>query len=569
MKSKFCNSLFKYIKRDSIAVKVGRDVVIGGYNNIVIQSMGTVSTNEIDKATDQAILIAKSGAQLVRFTAQGVIEAENMALIREKMNSLGCYVPLVADIHFNPKAAFVAAKHIEKVRINPGNFTDIKSIGIYSDELYESELGRLRVAFTELLDLSKNHGTVLRIGVNHGSLSDRIVGRYGDTVEGMVESAMELLRVAKREKFDNIVVSLKSSNTKVMVSAYRLLTSVMKENDMNYPLHLGVTEAGDGDQGRIRSAVGIGAILIDGIGDTIRVSLTENPENEVVFAKMILSYIEEISNIVTEDLLPELAIRLERRYQLLDRTHSTIPFMIIDGSSVLNSDSELDVFTTDNIINGNKKSVRLSFNAINSDIVNTHDLEQNDFIIVEEPSIHSIRAVLLWIEDMRSNDRLMKQKIVIKRDYSLNRSEFMAAVGIDLGGLLIDGFADGLWITNSVIGLDDSVKIVLDVMQASRRRIYSTEYISCPGCGRTLYDIQSVLERVKESTKGLKNIKIAVMGCIVNGPGEMADADYGYVGASRGKVTLYKKGKVYKKNIDQDMALEELINLLRENNEFI
>ena len=540
MNNKFCDSIFKYKKRISSIVKVG-NITIGGDRNIVIQTMGTVSTNDIDGATEQAISMIKSGAELVRFTAQGTIEAENMGLIRKSINAKGYFTPLVADIHFNPKAAFIAAKNIEKVRINPGNFIDRKSLTNYTEELYNAELERLDENFLKLIEICKEHKTALRIGVNHGSLSERIVSKYGDTKEGMVESAMEFLRLAKKYNFNDIVVSLKSSNTQVMVRAYRLLVATMIKNDMNYPLHLGVTEAGDGDQGRIRSAVGIGALLSDGIGDTIRVSLTEKPENEVIFAKRIISHINHIAKLNENYTATENNEELYDYYEPYNDNHAKSPFIIIENNKILKSIYKDDYFTNDD-----------------------GTIDNSNFIIIEEETSQKKRAALLKLK----SDNIQDKKIVLKQSYNLEREDFMAAIGIDFGGILIDGFADGIWITNSKTSPEDTVKIVLDMMQASRRRTSSPEYISCPGCGRTLYDIQEVLEKVKLATVGLKNIKLAVMGCIVNGPGEMADADYGYVGASRGKVTLYQKGEIYKKNIDQDKALEELVNLLKENNEF-
>lgn len=497
MTRKFCNSIYKYSRRESSQVIVG-NVKIGGDAPIVIQSMGTVSTNDIENATAQAISIIESGAEMVRFTAQGVIEAENMGLIHTAMRAKGCNAPLIADIHFNPRAAFIAAERVEKVRINPGNFSNIE---------------HLEENFINLIDICKKHNTALRIGVNHGSLSERIVNKYGDTIEGMVESAMEFLRIARKAQFSNIVVSLKSSNTLIMVRAYRLLCAVMRKEGMNYPLHLGVTEAGEGIQGRVRSAVGIGALLSDGIGDTIRVSLTEPPENEVVFAKKLLYYVNSLHGEAEDN-------NTEKFYKPFENHHCETPILV----------SEVD----------------------------------DNMIVIDENTPQQSRAKLLEAEQNRGN-----KKIIIKRHYSLDRDMFIVALSVDVGGLLIDGFADGLLITNDKLSANEVEEITLDVLQATRRRITKPEYISCPGCGRTLYDIADVLAKVKDLTKGIKNIKIAVMGCIVNGPGEMADADYGYVGAARGKVTLYKKGEIYKKNIDQKEALDELIQLLKDNNEYL
>lgn len=497
MGKKFCNSIYRYSRRVSSEVNVG-GVKIGGMNPIVIQSMGTVSTNDIEGATEQAISIADSGAELVRFTAQGVIEAENMALIRERMNARGYTTPLVADIHFNPRAAFIAAMYVEKVRINPGNFSDIS---------------KLEENFSLLIDICKQNNRTLRIGVNHGSLSERMVTRFGDTIEGMVESAMEFMRLARKFNFDNIVVSLKSSNTQIMVRAYRLLCAVMEEENMHYPLHLGVTEAGEGMQGRVRSAVGIGALLSDGIGDTIRVSLTERPENEVAFAKKIIAYVSSLSGDAVDN-------ETLQYYKPFESRHAATPILVRELTA--------------------------------------------DMIVVNEKTPQLSRAKLLAAEHSANG-----KQIIISRHYSLDPEMFIIALSVDLGGILIDGFADGLHITNDLMSQEEVDIITLDVLQATRRRISSPEYISCPGCGRTLYNISEVLSQVKNLTKGIKNIKIAVMGCIVNGPGEMADADYGYVGAARGKVTLYYKGEIHKKNIEQEKALDELVALLKENNEYL
>lgn len=512
-------NIFNYKRGNSHCVKVG-NVVIGGGNNIVPQSMGIVSTNDIENATLEAERIAASGAELVRYTAQGVREAENLGKIKNELTKKGIFTPIVADIHFNAEAAFSSAHLVDKVRINPGNFA--------SKEL-------LCERFSRLVDICNKHNTTLRIGVNHGSLSSRMVEEYGDTVEGMVASAMEYLFLARELNFDRIVVSMKSSNTQVMVRAYRELVSAMAKENMSYPLHLGVTEAGAGIQGRTRSAVGIGTLLSEGIGDTIRVSLTEKAEMEVPFAREIINYIDK-------------AVVGDEKIDICDELASI---------STLNSGSFIAPIPF--LIDGED----IDFVKVDFSNFTTVELEK-DTVVIDESSFHRRKAILYWLRDKFSS-----KKVVVKLSYILQLEQFIAALGVDLGASLMDGFIDGLWIDNSEISDCECREIVLDVLQASRRRISSPEYISCPGCGRTLYDIQSVLAAVKQRTKGLKNIKLAVMGCIVNGPGEMADADYGYVGAAAGKVTLYMKGEPYKKNIPQEEALDELIALLRENNEFL
>lgn len=509
-------NIFNYKKRNTHSVKVG-DIFIGGENSVVLQSMGIVSTNDIENATLEAERIAFSGAELVRYTAQGVREAENLGKIREELIKRGVTTPIVADIHFNAEAAFLSAQLVDKVRINPGNFAP-------------KEL--LKERFSRLIDICNEHNTALRIGVNHGSLSSRMLEEFGDTVEGMVASAMEYLLMARELDFDRVVVSMKSSNTQVMVRAYRELVSAMAKENMTYPLHLGVTEAGAGIQGRTRSSVGIGALLSEGIGDTIRVSLTESAEMEVPFAKELVSYINEA--VVGDEIL-----------EIEDNFSDKINSSFVVPVPFLTDCSDIEYISID------------YSNYLSAEFT-------KEYILIDEPSFHKRKFLLYWLRD-KFNDK----KVIIKRSYSLEQDKFIAALGVDLGAALMDRFIDGLWVENSTISRSECDEIVLDVLQASRRRISSPEYISCPGCGRTLYDIQSVLAAVKGRTKGLKNIKLAVMGCIVNGPGEMADADYGYVGAAAGKVTLYKKGEVYKKNIPQEEALEELIKLLKENNEFL
>lgn len=519
----YCDNIFSYKRRSTLTVKVG-DVMIGSSSPVVLQSMGVVSTNDIEGAQKQTISLALSGAELVRFTAQGVKEAENLALIRCGVREAGCSVPLVADIHFNAEAAYVSARNVEKVRINPGNFS--------REEVLEER-------FKSLIDICVEHKTALRIGVNHGSLSARMVEKYGDTVEGMVASALEFLLLAEKYQFRDIVVSMKSSNTLVMLRAYRALAAELLQRGMLYPLHLGVTEAGSGVQGRTRSAVGIGALLADGVGDTIRVSLTESPESEVPFARLLVDYVNtNIANAEPVKIDDELLSSLASEFNPYESAGAGVPF--------LHDEQELGAYVEID-----------SSNFLSADY-------SSATVLINEPNFHARRLILLWLKKYHSALR-----VVLKGSYSLGRDSFIVAAGVDFGAFLLDGFADGVWIENAAMAEGEVREIVLDLLQATRRRVSSPEYISCPGCGRTLYDIQAVLQQVKERTTGLKNIKLAVMGCIVNGPGEMADADYGYVGAAKDKVTLYKAGEIYRKNIAQEEALDALVELLKENNEFI
>ena len=540
----FITDPFTYRKRDTVGVRVGK-TVIGGKNDIVIQSMGTVDTNDIEGAVQQAIRITEAGGELVRFTAQGEREARAMGEIRRKLREAGCDVPLVADIHFNPKAAFTAARLVEKVRINPGNFVDGRAVFKhvdYTESEYAQELEKLKKTFSELLDICIENGTALRIGVNHGSLSDRIMSRYGDTPEGMVESAMEFLRICGKKGFSDVVVSMKSSNTTVMVAAYRMLVDAMDKEGMRYPLHLGVTEAGEGDEGRIRSAVGIGALLNDGIGDTIRVSLTEEPEAEIPVARELANYYKN------RNIAP-----LEGKY--INGDNSKTPFIVIDEKENAPADKNFG----DMVYNGDDKDF-IRVTTGNIDMIDISDTEKILVLDANYPQEHRYLHSIL-------RSKGIENRTVIFKEYNENDIQsFQLKSAADMGGLLIDGIGDGIWLRNR--GTASVYDTLMSILQASRRRISRAEYISCPGCGRTLFDIQAAVRKVKERTAGLKNIKIAVMGCIVNGPGEMADADYGYVGAGRGTVTLYKGKTAVIKNIPQETAVDELIKLIRENGDW-
>ena len=482
--------MLKYSRRAAHEVRFG-GVVIGGDNPIAIQSMTNTPTANIELSVAQTMSIANAGAEIVRLTAQGKKEGEALAPIMAQLKENGCSAAIVADIHFTPEIAMIAAEAVDKVRINPGNF--------------RTSNGELE----QLIEICRRRGVALRIGVNHGSLAKRIFDEYGDTPEGMVASAMEFLTMCRRADFNNVVVSMKSSNTRVMVHAYRLLVEAMEREAMTYPLHLGVTEAGDGIEGRIKSAVGIGALLADGIGDTLRVSLTEAPENEVPVGRIIANY-------------------------FADREGE---FEIEDMSSY--SPTSFQPRTTAKPI-------------IHSEITSEYDVVE---AITKNPT-HEWRAAILNCKDSRPK--------VLRRRYDESDAELVAIyAAADMGQLLIDGLAEGVWIDAPALDDEQIKDIELMLLQASRLRFTRTEYIACPSCGRTLYDIQSTLAAIKARTSHLKDLKIGVMGCIVNGPGEMADADYGYVGSSPEHITLYRGREIVERNIHQSEALDHLIEIIK------
>ena len=480
----------KYSRRHTREVAFG-GVTIGGDNPIAVQSMTNTPTADVELSVAQTESIAAAGAEIVRLTAQGKKEGEALAPIMERLRKDGCRAAIVADIHFTPEIAMIAAEAVDKVRINPGNF-----------RTSNGELERL-------IEICRRRGVALRIGVNHGSLAKRIFDEYGDTPEGMVASAMEFLHMCRRADFHDVVVSMKSSNTRVMVHAYRLLVEAMEREAMDYPLHLGVTEAGDGIEGRIKSAVGIGALLADGIGDTLRVSLTENPENEVPVGRLLAEYY----------------------------TNRTAEFEVCDTTKY--SPTSFAPRT-------NAKPV------VHSEITADYDIIE---ALSDNPT-HEWRAAILNREDARP--------VVLRRRYTESDPELVAIyAAADMGQLLIDGLADGVWIDAPAVDKATINDIELMLLQASRLRFSRTEYIACPSCGRTLYDIQSTLAEIKSRTSHLKDLKIGVMGCIVNGPGEMADADYGYVGASPEHITLYRGREIVERNIHQSKALDRLIEIIK------
>lgn len=607
--------LFNYHRRESSVVHIGA-LDMGGDNPVRIQSMTTTSTDDTEGSVAQAERIIKAGGELVRLTTQGVKEAENLKNINAGIRRDGFSTPLVADVHFNPRVADVAARYAEKVRINPGNYVDPARKFVkhdYTDEEYASELKKIEERLVPFLDICKENHTAIRIGVNHGSLSDRIRNRYGDTPEGIVESCMEFLRICKKHDFGDVVISIKSSNTVVMVRSVRLLVDTMDKEDMHYPLHLGVTEAGEGEDGRIKSAVGIGALLADGIGDTIRVSLTEEPEAEIPVARHLVDYIDRKAG------------------------HQLIPAETYEGFDWLRPERRTTK-PVDNIGGGNVPVVMVSENADNT--ARDEDASKADYIYVGSnlpkerkegkryvvdyqlyvqaddksqlypifpvtamPFVSMVQAKLKFLVLQfgtpadeylaclkthpeivvvcvsNHQNRLGSQRalvhemmiagvenpVVFAQMYRLNDAEeFQLEAAADMGALMIDGLCDGIWLMNDGDIAPSTIEgTAFGILQAGRLRTSKTEYISCPGCGRTLYDLRDTIKRIHEATKDMKGLKIGIMGCIVNGPGEMADADYGYVGAGPGKISLYKGKECVEHNIPEGEAVERLLRLIK------
>lgn len=651
----YCADLKNYKRLKTREVKVG-NIVIGGQNPIRIQTMTTTDTMDTEATVQQTIRCIEAGAELVRITAPSKKEAENLQIIKDELLQRGYTTPLIADIHFTPNAAEIAAKIIEKVRVNPGNYVDKKKFEQieYTDQEYAEEIERIRERFTPLVEICKIHGTAMRIGTNHGSLSDRIMSRYGDTANGMVESAMEFLRIARSLDYHQIILSMKSSNPLVMVQAYRsLIVQMMQEFGECYPLHLGVTEAGDGEDGRIKSAIGIGSLLEDGIGDTIRVSLTEDPEFEIPVCKDLVNRYQNAtsqSQLAQENIsLPYNPFEYKRRKttQVRQIGSEHVPIVVADFMENSNiqhadflaigynynadtdkwniSDAAADfVFTNNNVVpfelpgtlqvicnystwknheqsnkyfplfsdlnsfvNAEKTSAVMNFIAVNVDkdkIDTLLKIKDNATVVLclQTASVNQLQKIRAFIIDM------MELQINFPVIHAIESSEVLIDQQLihfatTAGGLFLDGMGDGIWIMNdpsNIVNQKMSGRTYLantnnhqflnntsfSILQAVRTRISKTEYISCPSCGRTLFDLQETTAKIRKVTHHLKGLKIAVMGCIVNGPGEMADADFGYVGSGVGKITLYKGKEVVKRNINSDVAVDELIQLLKENN---
>lgn len=547
---------FQWTRRVTSPVKVG-DVTIGGNNPVVVQSMTTTSTNDTKGSAEQTRRIVEAGGEIVRLTTQGVREAENLYEIKKSLGTMGVKVPLVADVHFNPRAAFAAAERVEKVRINPGNFVDpgrtFKKIE-FTDGEYAEELIKIENALVPLLDLCKEHHTALRIGVNHGSLSDRIMSRYGDTPAGMVESAMEFLRVCVRHEFNDVVISIKASNVLVMTETVRRLVAAMDAEDMHFPLHLGVTEAGDGEDGRIKSAVGIGSLLMDGIGDTIRVSLSEEPEQEIPVAKAILRHIDEVSG-ASGDYVMNGCIEDADQF-VCSRRKSAWDGRVtqVVGLDPINDETKDGIWAD---LNGDWG---LEYDKISArhDAVVTVTADGADWALKVKSFVNGMSA------------RGIENPVIVAKFYDIVSFEALQiTAAVDFGYVLLSGIADAIFIGAPDVTREELNRLSLNILQATRHRISKTEFISCPGCGRTLYDLQSTLREIKAATSHLKGLKIGVMGCIVNGPGEMADADYGYVGAGPGHISLYKGKECVVKNIPASEALPRLIALIKEHGDWV
>lgn len=543
-------SVFDYKRRRSSVARIGK-VPVGGDNPIRLQSMNNTSTTDVEASVAQALRIAAAGADIDRLTAQGEREAHAMGEIRRELRRRGCDMPLVADIHFNPKAAFAAATEVDKVRINPGNFVDPGRTFVkleFTDEEYASELEKIENTFGPFLELCKQHGTAVRIGVNHGSLSDRIMSRYGDTPSGMVESAMEFLRVAVKHDFHDIVISIKASNTVVMVHTVRLLADAMEREGMHYPLHLGVTEAGDGEDGRVRSAVGIGTLLAEGIGDTVRVSLSEDPECEIPVARELVDYITSLAG------LPSI------KGDCCDALMDPDPSGRRETDAVGNcGGGNIPVIPGYDRIDGD--CVDMAASEVLSDSFDPTAMEGKILILTSD---HPNRVGEISAAVHRLTLAGAKNPVICRLDYNgIDLEKTVIRAAADFGTLLMRGLPDGIDLRTDSMSDADRVRLSLGILQGARRRISRTEFVSCPGCGRTLFDLSETVQKVKSATSHLKGLKIAVMGCIVNGPGEMADADYGYVGAGKGNVSLYRGKVAVVKNIPAGMAVERMIELLK------
>jgi (E)-4-hydroxy-3-methylbut-2-enyl-diphosphate synthase len=577
---KYCPDLFNYRRRMSHEVAIG-SLKMGGVNPVRIQSMTNTSTLDTEGSVEQAIRIFNAGGELVRLTAQGVREAENLQNIRFGLIERGYRQPISADIHFNPAAAEVAAQYVEKVRINPGNFVDSPRVFKqleYDDESYRQELEKIRTKLIPLLEICRRHHTALRLGVNHGSLSDRIMSRYGDTPAGMVESCMEFLRICREANFDNIVISIKASNTVVMVQTVRLLVATMLEEGMTYPLHLGVTEAGDAEDGRIKSAVGIGALLADGIGDTIRVSLSEDPEKEISVALKLMKHVVNCAchlpiKAKPSELFNPYVYQRRESLPVGNIGNHYVPVVIGTGTDFgdLQPDylkNHLALFTAKQIEAAlvspvPVRFVQLTYRDLTEEMIGQLKVAENIVVILSSDHANPVGEMRAFFHTLMNND--CKVPVILYRKYVYDDKEnFQVSAAADLGVLFIDGFGDGIWLENPMLSDEDVVSTAFGILQASRVRTSKTEYVSCPGCGRTLFDLQSTVARVKAATKHLTGLKIGIMGCIVNGPGEMADSDYGYVGAGKGKVSLYRRKECVEKNIPEEEAVEKLLALIKE-----
>ncbi|MDG1766254.1 MAG: (E)-4-hydroxy-3-methylbut-2-enyl-diphosphate synthase [Flavobacteriales bacterium] len=631
--NKYCVSQFIYQRWKTREVMIGH-VGFGGDNPIRVQSMTTADTMDTEKTVAESIRMIDAGCELVRITAPSKKDAANLAVIKKELLEKGYDTPLVADIHFTPNAAEEAAEHVEKIRVNPGNYADKKKFEHheYTDESYNTELERIRERFTPLVLKCKRLNRAMRIGTNHGSLSDRILSRYGDTPLGMVESAMEFLRICRDHDYHDIVISMKASNAKVMVQAYRLLVNHMMAEGMNYPLHLGVTEAGDGEDGRIKSAVGIGTLLEDGLGDTVRVSLTEAPEEEIPVARILVDrylnrqdappieavpssidpfeYDRRKSHAVGQiggGQVPVVIANLSKRDQIqaasffgagyqysvpLDKWNIAdmaadyiyvgqhqIDFEIPGTLSIIqdhgycqNKDRHLPLLELDVLLRDGAPEqayfLALENKDLNAEIIAFLKADSNVIVLLKTQQEHAMADMRTAFYKLMNAD--VSCPVVLSRQYKLSSEDhFRMYSATDCGALLLDGLGDGVLVAGDQIPVKTEISTAFGILQATRTRISKTEYISCPSCGRTLFDLQETTAKIRAKTSHLKGVKIGIMGCIVNGPGEMADADYGYVGTGVGKITLYKEKEVVRRNVPEAEAVDALIDLIREHGDWV
>ena len=553
----------------SLEIKIG-NLRIGGRNPICLQSMTNTPTMDTKATVDQAIRMIEAGSEMVRITAQGPKEAAHLQVIKGQLKALGYNVPLIADIHYSPEAAEIAAGIVEKVRINPGNYVDRPNSAKinYTNAEYDAELEKISKRLAPLLSICKENGTAVRIGVNHGSLSQRIVDRYGDTPEGMVQSALEFTRICHSQRFHNLVLSMKSSNVRVMVSAYLMLAEKLMAEGLNYPLHLGVTEAGDGEDGRLKSIAGIGALLARGIGDTIRVSLTEDPEFELPVAKSIVDRFQQLNEkgetvrIIRPDLLVNVEAGYSRETSACGNIGGKNPVAVL-----IHQNGQYLIADEDGSVSPVISQMILVDETMITDKLPDllSQLSKNpEMVILAEAGADRLRTLdkALFHSGLK-NPLILRSPIVCN-----NPQELLVENSLNPGNLLIDGIGNGIFMDATEVDLSDAIRIGFGLLQATRMRISRTEFISCPSCGRTLFDIQSTLQQVKARTGHLKGLKIGVMGCIVNGPGEMADADYGYVGAGNGKVNLYKGKVPVKRGVPESEAVDALVELIKENGDW-
>jgi (E)-4-hydroxy-3-methylbut-2-enyl-diphosphate synthase len=605
----YVNDITRYERQKTCEVHIG-SIPVGGDNPVRIQSMTDTNTRETEATVDQIIALAKAGADYVRITVKGMYDAENLKNIVDALRNRGYSIPLIADIHFNPRLADIAAKYCDKVRINPGNFYDKRARfenKIYSDEEYKEELKKIEEQFIPFLEMLKKTKTALRIGANHGSLSDRVMSRFGDSPSGMAESVLEFLRICKKVNFNDVVVSIKSSNTRMMVYTVRLLNYRMRLEDMDYPVHLGVTEAGEGEDGRIKSSVGIGALLADGIGDTIRVSLTENPVNEIPVAQKLVNHYKSYRyhEPITASLIAQTnPFEYERRStrpvlnmggdnlpvviadmgdrslkEMLPIRGKLIPDYFLSGNRIMDINGEsypiisLEEYLYESIRWGRYKFIRTNkmefdrFMEKNPEIIMKLKQTRKTVLILESFNKNPMAELRAFFTTFESH--IWKVPVIIYRKYNESKLEdLQIKASADLGGLLIDGYGDGLCISNDRITFTELKDLSFGILQASRMRMTKTEFISCPGCGRTLFNLQETTKKVKEHFKHLDHLKIGIMGCVVNGPGEMGDTDYGFVGSGSNKITLYKGLKPVKRYIPYEDAVEELEKLIRENGDW-